>query len=204
MCINQKNDNKVDSKISRFSFISSVAGVLTASLLPTRALAIEWPRRRVLWLQRQGTSDNLRTSFCDDGKHVNLEGYRAFSWLLRDRHVSESVGYVPFSINTIEALWEIQQLYFPSKPIIITSGYRTRYTNSHTDGAAQNSQHLYATAVDMYVDDVSMDQLFVDCYSRAISGGIGYYTDHIHLDTGSRRYWMGDVRENHIPAEYFA
>jgi uncharacterized protein YcbK (DUF882 family) len=148
----------------------------------------------VLWIARQGTGEEARVPFCRDGYHVYTPGYRALCWILRDHQADPSEGYVHFSIDTIEALWEIQQTLVAqgvNQPLIITSGYRTPETNAHTDGAVQNSQHLRATAVDMYVDGVSMRQLYNDCYSRAISGGIGYYEDHVHLDTGPRRYWTG-------------
>jgi uncharacterized protein YcbK (DUF882 family) len=29
--------------------------------------------------------------------------------------------------------------------------------------------------------------------SRSISGGMGYYEDHVHLDSGARRWWVGDL-----------
>jgi hypothetical protein len=26
-----------------------------------------------------------------------------------------------------------------------------------------------------------------------VSGGIGYYDSHVHLDSGTRRWWVGDL-----------
>jgi uncharacterized protein YcbK (DUF882 family) len=147
-------------------------------------------------LARQGTREEVRVPFCRDGYHVYTPGYRALCWILRDHQVDPAAGYVNFSVDTIEALWEIQQTIIGqgiNRPLTITSGYRTPETNSRLDRAVHKSQHLHATAVDMYVEGISMRQLFNDCYSRAISGGIGYYDDHVHLDTGPRRYWVGQV-----------
>ena len=45
----------------------------------------------------------------------------------------------------------------------------------------------------MYVDGVSSTELFDLCWSRAVSGGIGYYDSHVHLDSGTRRWWVGDL-----------
>ena len=182
--------------ISRGSFLTGLC-CASASVSPLAARADSsspsW-QERVLWIARQGTSEEARVPFCRDGYHVYAPGYRALCWILRDHQVDPSSGYVSFSIDTIEALWEIQQSIIGqgvNRPLVITSGYRTPETNAHTDRAVQNSQHVHATAVDMYVDGVSMKTLFNDCYSRAISGGIGYYDDHVHLDTGPRRYWVG-------------
>ena len=182
---------------SRLKFLS---GLVAATSIPSIASAsVPVWNERVLWLARQGTTEEVRVPFCRDGYHIYLPGYQALCWILRDHKVDPSLGYVNFSINTIEALWEIQQTIIAqgvNRPLVITSGYRTLETNSHIDHAAHNSQHLYGTAVDMYVEGISMRQLYNDCYSRAISGGIGYYEDHIHLDTGSRRYWVGSLDDS--------
>lgn len=177
----------------RRGFLAGVGSTLAALACPSSVFAAP-AKERWLWLVRSQTGESLRAPFCLDGRHVYLPGYERICWALRDVRVPAERGYVPFSIATIEALWEIQQMLASQRierPIVITSGYRTPETNAATEGAARNSQHLHATAVDMYVDGVSMEQLFADCYERAISGGIGYYDDHIHLDTGPRRYWSG-------------
>ncbi len=99
-------------------------------------------------------------------------------------------------IVEIEALWEVQQtlsLHGISRPLVVTSGYRSPQTNAATEGAARNSMHLYAKAADFYVDGVSTRDLFDACWSRAVSGGIGYYDSHVHLDSGTRRWWVGDI-----------
>ena len=93
-------------------------------------------------------------------------------------------------------MWEVQQtlaLHGIAKPLVITSGYRSPQTNAATENAARNSMHLYAKAADMYVDGVSMRDLFDACWSRSVSGGMGYYDDHVHLDSGTRRWWVGDL-----------
>jgi uncharacterized protein YcbK (DUF882 family) len=116
---------------------------------------------------------------------------------MRDRNVPTAEGYVRFDIVEIEALWEVQQtlgLMGIREPLVITSGYRTEQTNAGTEGAARNSMHVYAKAADFYVSSVSTRELFDACWSRSISGGMGYYSSHVHLDSGARRWWVGDVR----------
>lgn len=126
-----------------------------------------------------------------------MPGYRQICWLMRDRNAAVAQGYVAFDIVEIEALWEVQEslaLLGIQRPLIITSGYRTVQTNAATEGAARNSMHLYAKAADMYVDGVSTRDLFDVCWSRSISGGIGYYDSHVHLDSGTRRWWVGELQ----------
>jgi uncharacterized protein YcbK (DUF882 family) len=181
----------------RPDFLLSLAGAALAGMSPMAvAAAVPAATRRVLWLRRAGYSDEVVAPFCVDGRTVYMPGYWQICWLMRDRHVAPAQGYVQVDIVEIEALWEVQQallLHGVREPLVITSGYRTVQTNNATENAARNSMHVYAKAADMYVPGISTRDLFDACWSRAISGGIGYYDDHVHLDSATRRWWVGDL-----------
>ena len=181
----------------RPEFLFALAGTALAGMSPMAvAAAIPTATRRVLWLRRAGYSDEIVAPFCVDGRTVYMPGYWQICWLMRDRHVAPAQGYVQVDIVEIEALWEVQQallLHGVREPLVITSGYRTVQTNNATENAARNSMHVYAKAADMYVPGISTRDLFDACWSRAISGGIGYYDDHVHLDSATRRWWVGDL-----------
>jgi uncharacterized protein YcbK (DUF882 family) len=181
----------------RGDFLFALAAATFAGVSPGAArAAVPAGARRILWLRHQEDQSDVIAPFCIDGRTVYEPGYRMICWLMRDRHVPASQGYVRFDIVEIEALWEVQQtlaLQGIRKPLIITSAYRTTLTNEATEGAARNSMHVYAKAVDMYVEGVGMRDLFDVCWSRSISGGIGYYDDHVHLDSGTRRWWVGEL-----------
>ncbi len=181
----------------RPDFLTALAGVALAGLSP-QAVRAATPSatRRILWLRREGYGDEIVAPFCIDGRTVYMPGYRQICWLMRDRNIPTAQGYVAFDIVEIEALWEVQHalgLLGIRQPLVITSGYRSPETNAATEGAARNSMHLYAKAADMYVPGLSMRDLFDTCWSRSVSGGMGYYDSHVHLDTGTRRWWVGDV-----------
>jgi uncharacterized protein YcbK (DUF882 family) len=181
----------------RPDFLTALMGVALAGVSPLAARAAA-PNgtRRILWLRREGYGDEIVAPFCVDGRTVYMPGYRQICWLMRDRNIAPAQGYVAFDIVEIEALWEVQQalsLVGIRQPLVITSGYRSPQTNAATEGAARNSMHLYAKAADMYVPGLSMRDLFDTCWSRSVSGGMGYYDSHVHLDTGSRRWWVGDL-----------
>lgn len=183
--------------MKRPGFLYALAGAALAGMSPAALrAAVPSAVERVLWLRREGSADDVVAPFCVDGRTVYEPGYRMICWLMRDRQVAAAQGYVRFDIVEIEALWEVQQtleLHGIHQPLVITSGYRTWQTNAATEGAARNSQHMYAKAVDMYVDGISMRDLFDACWSREVSGGIGYYDTHVHLDSGTRRWWVGDL-----------
>ena len=177
--------------------MAALAGAALAGVSPEAArAAVPNSTRRILWLRRAGYDDEILAPFCVDGRTVYLPGYREICWLMRDRNVPVAQGYVQFDIVEVEALWEVQQalaLLGIRQPLVITSGYRSPQTNAATEGAARNSMHLYAKAVDMYVPGLSMRDLFDTCWSRSVSGGMGYYDSHVHLDSGTRRWWVGDL-----------
>jgi uncharacterized protein YcbK (DUF882 family) len=178
--------------VRRRDFLQSSLTLLAAGAPAVARAAGD--RRRVVWLRREAFNEEIRVPFTLDGKTVYEPGYRAICWLLRDHAVPSSQGYVRFDVVAIEVLWEVQRALGAqgvNAPIVITSGYRCAQTNANTEGAARNSQHLYAKAVDMYVPGVSPRELFDVCWSRGLAGGIGYYDSHVHLDSATRRWWVG-------------
>jgi uncharacterized protein YcbK (DUF882 family) len=181
----------------RQDFVVALTAAALAGMSPAAVrAATPQSTRRILWLRREGDSTDVVAPFSIDGRTVYEPGYREICWLMRDRSVASSQGYVRFDIVEIETLWEVQQtlaLMGTHQPLIITSGYRTEQTNAATEGAARNSMHLYAKAADFYVNGVSTRELFDACWSRPRSGGMGYYTSHVHLDSGTRRYWVGEL-----------
>jgi len=190
--------------VRRPDFLYSLAAAALAGASPAAVrAAVPASTRRSLWLRREGYGDEIVAPFCVDGRTLYEPGYKVICWLMRDRNVPAAQGYVQIDVVEIEALWEVQQtlgLMGIREPIVITSGYRTPETNSATEGAARNSMHIYGKAADMYVPGVSMRDLFDACWSREVSGGIGYYDSHVHLDSGSRRWWVGDIAVPEVPA----
>jgi uncharacterized protein YcbK (DUF882 family) len=146
---------------------------------------------RVLWLYNARTGESVAAPFTLDGKWIYKPGYYEICRILRDTHVPLSIGDVQFDVRAIEALYEVQEvlaLVGVRRPISVYSGYRTQQTNASVEGAVY-SYHMRAAAVDFGVEGVSMAYLWEVCSSRPIAGGIGYYADHIHVDSGPRRYW---------------
>jgi uncharacterized protein YcbK (DUF882 family) len=187
----------------RPDFLTALAATAFAGMSPLAVrAAMPSATRRVLWLRRAEYGDEVHAPFCIDGRTLYDPGYKLICWVMRDRNVPISQGYVKIDIVEVEALWEVQQvlaLLGIRQPLVITSGYRSPATNDATEGAARNSMHLYGKAADLYVPGVSMRDLFDACWSREVSGGIGYYEDHVHLDSGTRRWWVGALPLPEVP-----
>ena len=77
-------------------------------------------------------------------------------------------------------------------PIKITSAYRSPKHNQEVHGAA-HSYHMKGEAFDIKTPQGTLDdrrRLF-QAVQRAGFTGIGLYKEHLHVDTGPCRYWVG-------------
>jgi uncharacterized protein YcbK (DUF882 family) len=112
---------------------------------------------------------------------------------LRDNHNDEVKSYDPRTFDILHTL--LARLDRPSSVIEILCGYRTVETNeelraSGTTNAAEHSQHINATALDLRVPGIPT----VELRNAALSlraGGVGYYPkgQFVHVDTGPVRKW---------------
>jgi uncharacterized protein YcbK (DUF882 family) len=76
--------------------------------------------------------------------------------------------------------------YFINVPIYINSGYRTLEYNKKI-GGAENSQHLYAKAVDIRVTSINSTCLHTIIeglirVGKMKQGGLGLYNSFVHYD----------------------
>ncbi|MGC5031754.1 D-Ala-D-Ala carboxypeptidase family metallohydrolase [Micromonospora sp. DT229] len=106
--------------------------------------------------------------------------------------------------NALRTMWKLEALRksLGDKPIIVTSGFRSRTCNNQVGGAS-NSQHLYGNAADL----ISRDQPLCDLaraarnhgFSGIIGPGVSGHDTHVHVD--SRRE---NNRDNTTNSTYWA
>lgn len=113
------------------------------------------------------------------------EGYAALQYALRDIRAGKTHS-IDLRLGVL--LCELSEA-LGKRTIIATSGYRSPATNASTDGAAQNSRHMYGDGVDCYVDGCSNEQVFLAAAGCSYAGGLGLYDDHVHADTWRTRTW---------------
>ena len=76
--------------------------------------------------------------------------------------------------------------------IDIYSGYRSPQTNARIEGAALNSQHTRAMALDIHIPDIDNDAAARDLKENHLRG-TGMYSGRAftHFDFGPLRSWVG-------------
>lgn len=121
------------------------------------------------------------------------EALNNLSQFLRDSHNDEVKSYNPRTFDVLHTM--LRKLNRSSSVIEVLCGYRTKETNDElrakrTTNAAEHSEHIEASALDIRVPGVPAAQLRNAALSLG-AGGVGYYPkgQFVHVDTGPVRKW---------------
>jgi uncharacterized protein YcbK (DUF882 family) len=133
------------------------------------------------------TGEHFKDRYFWDGAY-SRDAVQRFSWTCRDFRANESKLIDP---RLMDLLFVLHWRYCKDE-IKIFSGYRTAQTNAQLEGAALNSQHIQAKALDIHLPDVDNDAVAID-FRTIVYGGVGMYPgrEFTHLDLGSLRRWVG-------------
>jgi uncharacterized protein YcbK (DUF882 family) len=175
--------------MDRRRFLSLAA---TGAAWPVAARALpRAPGLRRLNLVNPHTGETFRGPYRDGsgpiaGAMLELNGF------LRDFH---SGARTEMDIGVIDFLADLLAAVGTGKATIL-SAYRTRETNDLLArtifGVAENSQHIYARALDITLDSKLAEAMQA---ARAMRrGGVGWYphSNFIHIDSGPVRNWALD------------
>jgi uncharacterized protein YcbK (DUF882 family) len=172
--------------MDRRVFLSLLSAAL-ASPVGARA-ELPLPKLRRLKLVNAHTGETFNGPYRDDSGPI-AAAMADLSVFLRDHYSGEKIDY---DVGVIDFLASVLESVGVGEATVL-SAYRTRATNEMlartTFGVADNSQHIYGRALDIYLParlDVAMET------ARAMErGGVGWYpqSHFIHLDTGPVRNW---------------
>jgi uncharacterized protein YcbK (DUF882 family) len=101
-------------------------------------------------------------------------------------------GYLVVNPILIRLLESIRETF--GKPVNVLSGCRCEQHNINIGGVS-DSQHLYGTAADIYIEGVDVDWL-ADVVTQKGADGVGVYRGSnppfVHVDVrGYMAYWEG-------------
>lgn len=112
-----------------------------------------------------------------------------FTWAEATKDGSRIPVSRPVVENIVTLAQALQQIRerFGNRPIIVTSWYRDPATNRRV-GGSRYSKHLYGQAADIQVAGLPARQVAQALWS-SWPGGLGSYSNWVHIDTGPRRRW---------------
>lgn len=171
--------------LTRRAMIGGLTAVTAGAGLATPALARRSAIPKVD-LRNPHTGEALRTEIVANGRWVE-EGLSDLSHFVRDWREDVSM---PIDRRVALILLKIRMILEPREPTVILSGYRTLKTNNRLHGAARNSLHLRAMALDIHQPGASLRDLH-RAATALEDGGVGYYPrqSFVHVDCGRVRYW---------------
>jgi uncharacterized protein YcbK (DUF882 family) len=146
-----------------------------------------FPQRRAVEIVFSNTGEKFKGFYYWDGAYI-LPAVQQFSWTCRDFRANQWKWLNPWLMDLLFVLhWK-----YHKEEISIFSGYRTPETNMQLEGAALNSQHIRANALDIHIPDVDADAVAQD-FKTFVYGGVGMYPGRgfTHLDFGPLRNWVG-------------
>lgn len=158
---------------------------------PNQKVEPFWEMPRRLKLERTASGEYFDAVYWENGK-LNVDGYTKLCWLLRDVRYKKAAWIDPRVLDILLAIQAWVAAYGYTKPIKITSGYRTPQNNAQLEGAAKNSQHLLGKAIDFVVPDLPSN--YIGLLARHYQGGgVGFYpsSKFTHIDSGRVRTWVG-------------
>lgn len=144
------------------------------------------PDSRGLWMINPEIGEEVLILFYAKGHSVNA-GYTLACRLLRDQRAEKIAPIDPLLLHM---LWHVQRQTGFTRPVLIHSGYQTAATAQRYNAEASDiaSYHTASRACDFSLDGISQDRIVVAAQVFG-QGGLGFYSDHIHLDTGPVRQW---------------
>jgi uncharacterized protein YcbK (DUF882 family) len=176
--------------MDRRLFLALAGGLLAT---PVSALALPPPLAlKRLRLTNAHTGETFDGPYRDDLGPIAL-AMDELSYFLRDHHSGEKitidVGVIDFLAAVMDSVGAIKAT--------VLSAFRTRETNQMlartTFGVADNSQHIYGRAIDLYLPSRLDEAMRAAREMRR--GGVGWYprSNFIHLDSGPVRNWTLDA-----------
>jgi len=145
-------------------------------------------------LKNTNTGERLTVRFHSPTGY-STQAIKQINWFMRDWRQRETSQ---FDIRVVWGLAALRQAGIKdgnAGVIHVNSGYRTRKTNDllrrQGYGAARNSYHLKAQAVDFFMPGADVKDL-ANYAAWLQIGGTGHYSGRfVHVDSGEQRTWVG-------------
>ena len=143
---------------------------------------------RALHLFNIHTGERLDIKYYSSGIY-DLDAMNRINYLLRC-HYNDEIK--PIDAGVIDLLCDIKDIIGKDREVHIISGYRSpvynEYLRSVGRRVVQDSLHLCGLAVDFSIPGISSNKLS-DVAKSFRAGGVGKYSDFVHIDIGRIRYW---------------
>jgi uncharacterized protein YcbK (DUF882 family) len=119
------------------------------------------------------------------------DAFEKINYVLRDFRQNEIFPIDPRAIDIVAI---VRKASGSDAPYSVLSGYRSPKTNamlrSESGGVAKHSLHMAGQAIDVRMNNISIDRIR-QLATKLHAGGVGYYprSNFVHMDSGAYRTW---------------
>lgn len=174
-----------------------IGGLLRSSAPRGAATVIPATVRRTVepkWISLRNlhTAEKLEAVYWENGAYVP-DALGALNKVLRDYRTGD---VTTMNLQLFDMLGEIRRKTESRQPFEVISAYRSPTTNAmlsaRSGQVAKRSLHMDGKAMDIHLQDVSLDRLRLAALDIG-RGGVGYYprSGFVHVDVGPVRRWQG-------------
>jgi uncharacterized protein YcbK (DUF882 family) len=147
------------------------------------------PESKVLSFYNTHTGEWLKNCAYVVNNRVDQQAMKAIQNLFRDHRSGTSHT---IDIRLLNILHKVQKRMETNKVYHLVSGYRCQASNeglrAKSKGVAKESMHTKGRAADVFIEHIDLR-----CIQKAAlnlrSGGVGRYSQFVHLDSGRPRRW---------------
>jgi len=172
--------------ISRRVFIKTL---LTAAICyPFKHVFAYQSTDRILTMHNIHTDESLSSVYFSSGVY-DPDAIDRINCFLRCHYTNE---IMPIDIKVLDLLCDIKDRCGRHKKITIISGYRSPVYNNflRRQGrkVSKKSLHLKGSAIDFTIEGIS-NRKIAHIAKSFMAGGVGRYSEFVHIDVGDLRYW---------------
>lgn len=174
--------------ISRRSFLKMALAASALMQFGIGGAFASQKNERSLSLYNIHTGESLDVCYYNAGRY-DYEALERINYLLRCHYTNE---VKVIDVGVLDLLSDISDAVAGGKQLKIISGYRSPEYNQYLRGmgrhVASNSYHLRGLAIDFAVEGIGTKKI-AGIAKSLDSGGVGTYSDFVHIDVGPVRYW---------------
>ena len=169
---------------------SDFSQIIENNVLPKNYKEDFWNLPRTLFLKDPKTGEQANIVYFKNGK-IDPLGYHQVAYMMRDKHAQVMTDMDLKLLDLMCAVQAWTKVLGSNQPMIVTSGFRTEKTNNSLEGAAKNSFHKRAKAVDFVIPNIDTKTIG-QIAQQFEAGGVGIYpfSKFNHLDTAHVRTWI--------------
>jgi uncharacterized protein YcbK (DUF882 family) len=172
--------------ITRRDFLK--ACIAATALFPFTSVFASMDGERQLDMYNIHTREQLNIKYCSSGCY-DRDALDKINYFLRCHYTNE---VKEIDVGVLDLLCDVRDSVGAKKDLQIISGYRSpaynQYLVSLGRHVSRNSLHMQGLAIDFAIDGISNERLAHIAKSFR-AGGVGTYSDFVHIDVGRVRYW---------------